>query len=73
MLRNWVLKVPCYNTYMINIAQFVEIVHSVDDSIRLIDELLAEGLDESKAMVEVKPKSRQGSRSSRSTKRPFDT
>jgi sulfhydrogenase subunit alpha len=54
------LKAPCYNTYMINIAQFVEIVHSVDDSIRLIDELLAEGLDESKAMVEVKPKAGRG-------------
>ena len=54
------LKVPCYNTYMINIAQFVEIVHSVDDSIRLIDELLAEGLDESKFMVKVKPKAGRG-------------
>ena len=54
------LKSPCYNTYMINIAQFVEIVHSVDDSIRLIDELLAEGLDESKAMAEVKPKTGRG-------------
>ena len=54
------LKAPCYNTYMINIAQFVEIVHSVDDSIKLIDELLAEGLDESKAMVEVRPKAARG-------------
>jgi sulfhydrogenase subunit alpha len=54
------LKVPCYNTYMINIAQFVEIVHSVDDSIRLIDELLAEGLDENLAMVEVKTKAGRG-------------
>jgi Coenzyme F420-reducing hydrogenase, alpha subunit len=45
---------------MINIAQFVEIVHSVDDSIRLIDELLAEGLDESKAMAKVEPKAGRG-------------
>ncbi len=54
------LKAPCYNTYMNNIAQFVEIVHSVDDSIRLIDELLEEGMDEDKAMVEVKPKAGRG-------------
>ncbi len=54
------LKAPCYNTYMNNIAQFVEIVHSVDDSIRLIDELLEEGMDEDKAMVEVKPKAARG-------------
>ncbi len=54
------LKAPCYNTYMNNIAQFVEIVHSIDDSIRLIDELLEEGMDEDKAMVEVKPKAGRG-------------
>ncbi len=54
------MKAPCYNTYMNNIAQFVEIVHSVDDSIRLIDELLEEGMDEDKAMVEVKPKAGRG-------------
>lgn len=54
------LKAPCYNTYMNNIAQFVEVVHSVDDSIRLIDELLEEGMDDSKAIVEVKPKAGRG-------------
>ncbi len=54
------MKAPCYNTYMNNIAQFIEIVHSVDDSIRLIDELLEEGMDEDKAMVEVKPKAGRG-------------
>ena len=54
------LKAPSYNTYMNNIAQFVEIVHSIDDSIRLIDELLEEGMDEEKAMVEVKPKAGRG-------------
>jgi sulfhydrogenase subunit alpha len=51
---------PCYNTYMNNIAQFVEIVHSIDDSIKLIDAILEEGLDEGKAMVEVKPKASRG-------------
>lgn len=54
------LKAPCYNTFMNNIAQFVEIVHSVDDSIRLIDEILGEGLDEDKAMAEIKPKAGRG-------------
>ena len=51
---------PCYNTFMNNIAQFVEIIHSVDDSIRLIDEMLEEGLDEYKAMVDIKPKAGRG-------------
>ena len=55
-----VLKAPCYNTFMNNIAQFVEIVHSIDDSIRLIDEILEEGLDEDKAMAEIKPKAGRG-------------
>ena len=54
------LKAPSYNTYMNNIAQFIEIIHSVDDSLKLIDELLEEGLDEDKAMVEVKPKAGRG-------------
>ncbi len=48
------LKAPCFNPYMNNIAQFVEIVHSVDDSIRLIDRILADGLDEDKMMADVK-------------------
>lgn len=54
------LKPPCYNTFMINIAQFLEIVHCVDDGIRLIDELLADGLDENKASVPVKPRAGRG-------------
>ena len=45
---------------MISIAQFVEIVHCVDDSIRLIDEILAFGLDEDKFMVPVKVKAGRG-------------
>ncbi len=54
------LKPLNYNPFMNNIAQFVEIVHSVDDSIKLIDELLEEGLDEDKAIVDVKPKAGRG-------------
>lgn len=54
------LKAPCYNAFMNNIAQFVEVVHSVDDSIRLIDKILEEGLDEEKAMVDIKPRAGRG-------------
>ena len=45
---------------MNNIAQFVEVVHCVDDSIRLIDEFLEEGIDEEKKMVEIKLKAGRG-------------
>ena len=54
------LSVPCYNTFINNIAQFVEIVHCVDDSIKLIDELLESGLDESKSVQQVQPKAGRG-------------
>ena len=54
------LTAPCYNTFMNNIAQFVEIVHSVDDSIKLIDEILESGLDQSDNMVDVKVKAGRG-------------
>ena len=49
------LKAPCYNPFMNNIAQFVEIIHCFDDSIRLINEILEDGLDEGKAMADIKP------------------
>jgi sulfhydrogenase subunit alpha len=38
------LKPMCYNPFMNSIAQLVEVVHSVEDSIRLINELEAAGL-----------------------------
>ncbi len=66
------LKVPCYNTFMINIAQFVEIVHCVDDCIALIDDILETGLDEEKYRVPVKIRAGRGSRGSRSSKRTAD-
>ena len=34
------LKAPCYNPYMITVAQFVELVHMADDSIKTAEELL---------------------------------
>ena len=47
-----------YNPYMNNIAQLVEVVHSVEDSIRLINELEAAGLqtqpDYNKPEIKVK-------------------
>jgi len=45
---------------MNSIAQFVEIVHSVDDSIRLIDEMMEDGLDEDKAMADISIKAGRG-------------
>ena len=38
------LKPVCYNPFMNSISQLVEVVHSVEDSIRLINELEAVGL-----------------------------
>jgi coenzyme F420-reducing hydrogenase alpha subunit len=38
------LKPVCHNPFMNSIAQLVEVVHSVEDSIKLIDELEATGL-----------------------------
>ena len=54
------LKSPCYNTFMNNIAQFVEIVHCVDDSIKIIDNLIDSGMDKNKAMVKVQAKAGRG-------------
>jgi len=34
------LKAPCYNSYMITIAQFVELFHIADDGIKAAEELL---------------------------------
>jgi sulfhydrogenase subunit alpha len=48
------LKAPCYNPFMNNIAQVVEYIHGVDESIRLIDELLDRGLREEDRRVLVK-------------------
>lgn len=39
------LKPVCHNPFMNTIAQLVEVVHSVEDSVRLITEIEAAGLD----------------------------
>jgi len=54
------LKNPCYNTFMNNFAQFVEIINSIDDSIKLIDDMMESGLDENKAMVDINVKAGRG-------------
>jgi sulfhydrogenase subunit alpha len=48
------LKAICHNPYMISIAQIVESVHAVKDSLRIIDELIARGIKEEKPDVKVK-------------------
>jgi sulfhydrogenase subunit alpha len=48
------LKAPCHNPYMISVAQLVECVHSVEESIRLIDVLLDRGLKPEPIEVKVK-------------------
>ncbi len=52
------LKPICYNTFANNLAQVVEVAHAIEDSIRIIDTLLARGIKEEK--VEIKPKAGRG-------------
>mgnify|MGYP000203404171 FL=1 len=52
------LKHPCYNPYMNNIAQVVETVHCIEDSIRLIDDLISGDLKDEK--IELIAKSGHG-------------
>ncbi len=42
--KDFGLEPLCHNPYMNNVAQLVEVVHSVEDSIKIIDELLDRGL-----------------------------
>jgi coenzyme F420-reducing hydrogenase alpha subunit len=39
------LNVPCFNPFMITVAQIVECVHCLEDSLRIIDALLEAGID----------------------------
>ena len=48
------LKVPCYNPYMNNVAQVVEVVHCAYNSVRMLDELLGGGLKDEDISYEVK-------------------
>ena len=48
------LSAPCHNPFMITVAQVVESVHAVEDSIRIIDELISRGLKEDTNTVMVR-------------------
>ncbi|MFA4915293.1 MAG: Ni/Fe hydrogenase subunit alpha [Syntrophales bacterium] len=48
------LKAPCYNPYMNSIAQLVEAPLSVEECLRLIDEILDKGLRKEDHRIEVK-------------------
>ncbi|APF19977.1 nickel-dependent hydrogenase large subunit [Caldithrix abyssi DSM 13497] len=48
------LKAPCHNPYMITVAQMVEVIHCIEDSIDLIDVLLERGIKDEKPNQEPK-------------------
>jgi len=48
------LNAPCYNPYMITVAQLIETYHVVDDSIGVIDQILQKGVKEESNKVKVK-------------------
>lgn len=45
-------SLPCYNPFMNNVAQVIETVHCVEDSILLIDQILERGLEPEEPHVE---------------------
>ncbi len=53
------LKAPCYNPYYNNLAQLVEVVHSVEDSIAFIDTLLQRGI-KLERVPEIQPRAGKG-------------
>jgi len=48
------LNAPCYNPFMITVAQVVETVHALEDSINLIDQILSKRLSEENNKVKVR-------------------
>lgn len=48
------LKAICHNPYMISVAQVVESIHAVEDSLRIISQLISKGIKEEKPSVKVK-------------------
>jgi coenzyme F420-reducing hydrogenase alpha subunit len=50
------LTVPCYNPYLNTVAQMVEWVHCLEESIKIMEKILKEGLDEKKTVVSSWPK-----------------
>jgi sulfhydrogenase subunit alpha len=54
------LTAPCYNPYMNSIAQFVECVHTLEDSVDIIDDLLKTGINYDEVYPKVTPKAGHG-------------
>ncbi len=49
------LKAPCYNPFMNNVAQIVESVHCLEDSIEIINEVLNRGIKEEDTSFDFNP------------------
>ena len=47
---------PCHNPYLNTVAQLVEWVHCLEESIKIMEKILKEGLDEKKIVVSSWPK-----------------
>ena len=52
--RSLGIKAPCYNPYFISVAQLVESVHAVENSIMILDKLLTRGIKPEKPEVKVR-------------------
>ncbi len=50
------LKAPCYNPYLNTVAQLVEWVHCLEESIKIMEKILKDGLNEDKVVVSSWPK-----------------
>jgi sulfhydrogenase subunit alpha len=48
------LSAPCHNPFMITVAQLVETIHVIEDSLNLIDQIASSGLKEEENRVQVK-------------------
>lgn len=48
------LSAPCHRPFMITVAQVVEAVHAVEDSLRLIEQILDRGLEEEDNAVKIR-------------------
>ncbi|MFO7965367.1 MAG: Ni/Fe hydrogenase subunit alpha [Desulfobacterales bacterium] len=54
------LSAPCFNPFMNTVAQIVECIHCVDDSIELIDRLLEYKIHSAAAQTEFRPRAGRG-------------
>lgn len=50
------LLAPCHNPYLNTLAQMVEWIHCLEESIKIMEKILKEGLDEKKIVVSSWPK-----------------